>query len=89
MPRLLAIFFATLLLANPTFAADSPSLADKTLDAAVFRPIGAVSTLIGSILFVPAALFSLPVGKDAREEAWDTLVQAQWDGTFSRKLGEW
>ncbi|MAJ61307.1 MAG: hypothetical protein CBC48_15990 [bacterium TMED88] len=88
MPRLLATLFAMLLLATPSFAADSPSLADKSLDAAVFRPIGAISTLIGSILFVPAALFSLPVGKDAREEAWDTFVQAQWDSTFSRKLGE-
>ncbi|MDG2050983.1 MAG: hypothetical protein P8M78_12545 [Myxococcota bacterium] len=88
MYRPLAIAIAILMLASPSFAADSPSLADKTLDAAVFRPLGAVSTLIGSILFVPAALFSLPIGKDAREEAWDTLVQGQWDNTFTRKLGE-
>ena len=88
MSRPLAVAVAILLLAGPSWAADTPTWSDKALDATIFRPFGAVSTLIGSILYVPAVLMALPSGKDGRDEAWDTLVQGQWDSTFTRGLGD-
>lgn len=88
MSRRLALAVAILLLAGPSWAANTPTWSDKALDATVFRPFGAVSTLIGSILFVPAVIMALPGGKDGRDEAWDTLVQGQWDSTFKRGLGD-
>ena len=65
-----------------------PSVGDKVFDAAVLRPFGFITTIIGVVFFLPAALVSIPNGPDGREEAWDVLVGESVESTFRRPLGE-
>lgn len=88
MQRLVLSLIAMMILATPTHAVAASSVTDSALDAVIFRPLGAVSTLVGGVLFVPAALLASPNGKDGIDEAWTTFVTGPWDTTFKRPLGE-
>lgn len=57
-----------------------------TLDAAVLRPLGVLSTLGGMAFFVATAPITAPTG--GLETAWDVYVYGSYDYTFVRPLGE-
>ncbi len=65
-----------------------PNYAAQAFDAVVLRPIGLAAVIIGSALFVPAAIVTAPGGRDAVQEAWEVFVQAPGKFVFSRGLGE-
>ncbi|MCH7600137.1 MAG: hypothetical protein IH973_10300 [Myxococcales bacterium] len=58
----------------------------SVFDAIVLRPVGAVATLGGFVLFVASVPFVAPAGRIAT--AWDIFVYASYDDTFVRPLGE-
>ncbi|MCH7869953.1 MAG: hypothetical protein IH881_19840 [Myxococcales bacterium] len=58
----------------------------SVFDAVVLRPVGAVATLGGFVLFVASVPFVAPAGRIAT--AWDIFVYASYDDTFVRPLGE-
>ncbi len=59
----------------------------KTIDLVIVRPIASVRVLVGSILFVPAALFSAPMGREGFEGALDVLITAPAEYAFDREVG--
>lgn len=58
----------------------------SVFDAVVLRPVGAVATLGGFVLFVASVPFVAPAGRIAT--SWDIFVYASYDDTFVRPLGE-
>jgi hypothetical protein len=79
-----------LLLGSPgsALAADGQSVADATYDIAILRTLGTFSTVVGGALFVPAALMTLPSGRDGLDEAWGIFVRSPYQSTFERPLGD-
>lgn len=88
---------AALLLTLAAFSAqaDSPAVrepgtgdkgTDMVLDVLVLRPLGLVTTGIGSVLFVVSLPFTLPSGSS--EEAACELVSKPLAYTFTRPLGD-
>ena len=60
--------------------------APKLFDAAVLRPLGATSTVLGGVFFVATVPFTaLSVGVDS---AWEHFVMEPVDFTFLRPLGD-
>jgi hypothetical protein len=57
-------------------------------DAALLRPVGAIRTVAGSVIFLPMALLALPGGRENVESAFDQLVAYPFEQTFQRPLGE-
>lgn len=55
------------------------------VDALVVRPLGLVSTIGGSVLFILSSPFSAVGGNI--DEAWDLLVAEPARYTFKRPLG--
>lgn len=90
MTRRALPWIAGLLLAaaTPASAASTETITDATVDVALFRTLGAVSTAVGGVMFIPAALFSAPNGRDGIEEAWKIFVEHPYETTFERPLGE-
>lgn len=64
----------------------SPGVGDRTFDALVLRPLGALGTAVGFGFFV----CSLPLAGPTLQldVAWDTFVGAPFEYTFERGLGE-
>lgn len=60
----------------------------KTVDALVIRPMATVRAAIGAAMMVPAALFSLPSGREGVEGAYEILIEAPVEFAFRRPLGE-
>ena len=56
-------------------------------DLLVLRPMGAVVTLAGAVLFIPAALLSAPGGWDNVGYAFEHLIQEPYRETFEKPLG--
>jgi len=93
----LCVLIATVLLcaslalpaaAAPAAASEEPGLGSKIFDCAVLRPIGFVTTLVGGVLFVPAALLSAPSGETSIKTAWTHFVLEPVESTFDRPLGD-
>ena len=70
--------------ANP-FDGCHPSALAMVTDLVILRPVGAVATVLGSVLWVVAAPFTLPVGGGT--EAYDVLMKEPATYTFYRCLG--
>ncbi len=56
------------------------------LDAVILRPLGAVTTAGGLVIFLVSVPFVAPAGKIGT--AWDVFVYGAYDETFVRPLGE-
>ena len=54
----------------------------------VVRPLGAVATVVGLGLFVPAALLSLSDYPDGLQEAWELFVTIPAKNVYERPLGD-
>jgi hypothetical protein len=70
--------------ANPWDNSHPSALAMFT-DLVILRPVGAVATVVGSVMWVVAAPFTLPVGGGT--EAYDVLMKEPAVYTFYRCLG--
>jgi len=85
------VLAAALALGSPSAARADSGFSDvmaSIFDVALLRPLGFVTTLVGAGLFVPAALVTLPTGKDGLEHAWDVFITTPVQHTFKRPLGE-
>ena len=83
-----------LLLAGPGIAmADwetsrGADIAASTLDLAIVRPLATAKVIVGAVFFLPAALFSAPMGREGFDGAYDTLIAVPVEFAFDRKIGE-
>lgn len=73
--------------AEPVYPAEETTITTERMgvDALVARPLGLISTLGGSVLFLISSPFSAMGGNI--DEAWDMLVAEPASYTFSRPLG--
>lgn len=66
--------------------------ADIIVDALIFRPIGAIGTLLGGATFLVATPFlgiaSIPPPHDAVQKGSEMLVLQPADWTFNRPVGD-
>lgn len=59
-----------------------------SLDAMIVRPLASARLLVGSVLFVPSLLFSLPMGREGFDGAYDTMIAEPYEYAFEREMGE-
>jgi hypothetical protein len=57
-------------------------------DLALLRPVSAVRTVVGSVAFLPMALFALPGGRENIHQAYEVLIGCPFELTFQRPLGK-
>jgi hypothetical protein len=57
-----------------------------TLDVAMLRPLGVLSTVAGFVFFLASAPFVAP--SERLETTWDIFVFGSYDYTFVRPVGE-
>lgn len=58
------------------------------LDAVFVRPLASARFGLGALMFVPAYLFSLPMGREGFDGAYDTLIAQPAEYAFERELGD-
>jgi len=59
---------------------------DQIFDAAVLRPLGALSTFFGGLIFVASS--PLAAIDWSFDDSWDYFVQPSYEYTFTRSLGD-
>jgi len=64
------------------------SIADKTFDAVVLRPLGGIATCLGGIMFVPVVGMSAAEGRDGIDEAYNVFIRPFYETTVERELGD-
>jgi hypothetical protein len=92
--RCFALLLASTLCAAPAAAREAddprcctwPMVGERAFDVVVLRPFGAAQLILGSAFFVVIGPLSWPGG--GFDEALDMFVQAPFDNTFTRKLGD-
>ena len=72
--------------AQETHTGKSPDGAEMIVDFVIARPIGIVATVLGTVFFVISWPFSALGGNS--DEAWESMVVAPAEYTFSRPLGD-
>jgi hypothetical protein len=82
---LILIFSAVPVLAEDS--AEGPSTLDRTFDAIVLRPLGAVTLLMGAGLFVPAVLLGAPGGSESIDNGYDVFIRTPWENLVDAPLG--
>jgi hypothetical protein len=82
---LILIFSAAPVLADDS--AEGPSTLDRTFDAIVLRPLGAVTLLMGAGLFIPAALLGAPGGSESIDNGYDVFILTPWENLVDAPLG--
>ncbi len=88
-PRIAALLLcASLALPTTAAASDGPGVVSNAFDCAVLRPFGLVTTVVGGILFLPAALLTAPSGEASVKTAWRHFVLDPVENTFGRPLGD-
>lgn len=92
MKKFLILVFSLMLLvstADYTRAAsakvEEPSGAEYFLDIALLRPVGLVTTVLGTAIYVVSLPISIPTSR--ADEAAEKLVAAPFNYTFKRPLG--
>jgi hypothetical protein len=90
LKRLLAVMLVCAITALPALA-DEPLPAERKsmdmgIDMMIARPLGLLSVIGGSALFVLSLPFTIPSG--SMDSAADELVKKPIDYTFKRPLGE-
>jgi len=87
----LSVFLLLATLATPVLAQNPVEVHEKTAegmaaDLVVLRPLGLVSTVLGSVVYVVGLIFSVPGGNAA--ESGEILVKSPAKFTFARPLGD-
>ena len=67
--------------------ADDSSAEAITVDLLLLRPTGVMGCLFGAVLFIPAAILSLPTGWDNVMDGYELLIREPFHETFQRPLG--
>ena len=60
---------------------------DQLFDLFIMRPVGLVTTIVGGVFFVPAALLVAPTGAEGVQFAWEQFVAPSVERTFKTPLG--
>ncbi len=60
---------------------------DQLFDLIILRPFGLATTIVGGVLFLPAALLASPSGAEGVQDAWEHFVAPSMESTFKRPLG--
>lgn len=79
------VFFKTSGLAKDCAEGNQKDPGLMTADIALARPLGAVATVAGLVIFIVSSPFSALGGNS--QEAWNSLVASPADYTFNRPLG--
>jgi hypothetical protein len=66
---------------------DFDQLFDQLFDLLILRPVGLVTTIVGGVFFVPAALLVAPTGAERVQDAWAHFVAPSVERTFKPPLG--
>ena len=66
---------------------EGPSTAERTFDAVLLRPLGAMAVVLGGVLILPAALFAAPGGMESVDNAYDVFVRTPLDNLVNAPLG--
>jgi len=61
---------------------------DQLFDLVILRPFGLVTTIVGGVFFVPAALLASISGPEGIQAAWEHFVVPSVERTFMTPLGE-
>jgi hypothetical protein len=61
---------------------------DQLFDLVILRPFGLVTTIVGGVFFLPAALLASPSGAEGIQAAWEHFVAPSVERTFKTPLGE-
>jgi hypothetical protein len=61
---------------------------DQLFDLVILRPFGLVTTIVGGVFFIPAALLASPSGAEGIQAAWEHFVAPSVERTFKTPLGE-
>lgn len=87
---LTAMFFATIVAAQPLMASEQMPAdrkgGDMVVDALIVRPMGLVGLALGAVTWVVALPFTIPSG--SVDAASENLVMKPVRYTFQRPLGE-
>jgi len=88
---ILAICMLLIPMVSPALAENPVEVQEKTAegmaaDLVVLRPLGLISTVLGSAVYVVGLIFSAPGGNAA--ETADILVKDPAKFTFARPLGD-
>jgi len=88
---ILAICLLLIPMVSPVLAQNPVEVHEKTAegmaaDLIVLRPLGIVSTVLGSVVYVVGLIFSVPGGNAA--ESGQFLVKEPAKFTFARPLGD-
>ena len=57
-------------------------------DVLLMRPVSAVATCVGAVLFVPVAALTAANGRESVEEAFELFVSTPAYNVYGRPLGE-
>ncbi len=55
---------------------------DALFDLIILRPFGLVTTIVGGVFFLPAALMASPSGAEGIQAAWEHFVAPSVERTF-------
>jgi hypothetical protein len=61
---------------------------DLVIDLMIVRPFGLIQTIVGGVIFLPAAVMASPSGAEGIQDAWDVFVAPSFESTFQNPLGE-
>ena len=61
---------------------------EQLFDLVILRPFGLVTTVVGGVFFIPAALMASLSGAEGIQAAWEHFVAPSVERTFNTPLGE-
>lgn len=61
---------------------------EQLFDLVILRPFGLITTIVGGVFFIPAALLASPSGAEGIQAAWEHFVAPSVERTFMTPLGE-
>jgi len=95
---LIACLALSMLVAGPAASLEMPEVnwegsraqdvSGKTLDLLIVRPLATARVLVGGLLFIPASILSLPMGREGFSSAHEVFIEFPTEYAFDRKLGE-
>lgn len=90
MKNVLVVLLLGFLSTFPLFPKEVPSAGEMVTDIILVRPLGFASVVLGSVLYIPTAFFSVLSDnpKEALKESGHRLVVYPFKFTFYRRVGD-
>jgi hypothetical protein len=63
-------------------------IGDGTFEALVLRPFGFLASTVGAIMFIPAAVLTMPTGRESVDDAWRQFVAEPAEYVYRRPWGD-